>query len=197
MKSFVLGFLVFLCSAFLNVAQAGLTLISSPSDTVVFTGASITFTIKASSNRSIRYYWYKNGVMMGNKTKTLAISKANESHEATYTCLINDGRTKLNCPAFKLVVSDPAPPVNILRLSWTPPTTYVDGRPLPMTEIAGYRVYEMPAQDALLGRKLAEVREAKADIVDLPPGSHIFRVSTVATNGLESSLSDIFVWVAK
>lgn len=46
------------------------------------------------------------------------------------------------------------------KLSWTPPTTYVDGSPLSSSDIAGYRVYHEVD---------GEVTEA-SDSVDIPNG---------------------------
>lgn len=35
----------------------------------------------------------------------------------------------------------PEPQIEPIRLTWTPPTTRVDGTALPLSEIAGYRLY--------------------------------------------------------
>jgi len=75
--------------------------------------------------------------------------------------------------------------------TWTHPTTYVDGKPLPLSEITSTRVeWENYAVGGGFGTKTGEIvvpaPPATATINNLPPGTFCFRSWTLATNGLES-----------
>jgi len=107
-------------SLFTSLTAEALTLVSQPANSSVYEGKSITFTVNATSNRSIRYYWYKNGSMIGVKTKSLTISNATDASAATYTCLVTDGKTSARCKAFSLVVN------KIVRITQQPSNLILD-----------------------------------------------------------------------
>jgi hypothetical protein len=193
------------------MAQAGVTMVSQPQSMTVQEGASVTFAVEATSNRSLRYYWYKDGVMMGNKTKTMTFSSVTEAHEATYTCLVSDGTDKPGrCTPFTLTVapagSPPTEPVpcpcicppedrtSILKLAWTPPTTRADGTGLLAADIAGYQLFSMASVDpAAPYAKIADIpAQAFWDVEGLTPGEYHYRLKTVDKTGLISSFSAVF-----
>lgn len=81
--------------------------------------------------------------------------------------------------------------VGTASLSWRPPAERVDGENLPLTEIAGYRIYygtssgqyqyQVPAID--------DAYTTTVTIEDLPVGTYYFVMTTVDVNGLESGYS--------
>ena len=101
-------------------AEAALSLLSQPANSSVYEGKSISFKVSATSNRTIRYYWYKNGAMLSNRTNTLTISSATAASAGTYSCLVNDGRTKFNCTPFTLTVNQ------IVRITTQPSNQILD-----------------------------------------------------------------------
>ena len=80
--------------------------------------------------------------------------------------------------------------VGSASLSWRAPAERVDGESLPLTDIAGYRIYygtrsgqydfQAPIDDAYT---------SSITIDDLPVGTYYFVMTTVDVNGLESGYS--------
>ncbi|HVL00055.1 MAG TPA: immunoglobulin domain-containing protein [Dongiaceae bacterium] len=102
------GFLFFtaVLSLVTSLNAEALTKVSQPSNTTSYEDQSVSFTVNATSNRSMRYYWYKNGTMLSIKTKTFSIPTVTMSHAATYSCMVTDGSTKFNCDPFTLTVKE-------------------------------------------------------------------------------------------
>ena len=79
-------------------------------------------------------------------------------------------------------------------LSWTPPSTRSDGSYLPLSELAGYRVYMGTSSN-----DLAPLVDLNDDTVTsytvngLSSGNYYFAVSAYDTNGLESGYSQIIL----
>mgnify|MGYP002065096227 FL=1 len=88
--------------------------------------------------------------------------------------------------------------VGSASLSWRAPAARVDGESLPLTEIAGYRIYygtrsgqyefQTPIDDAYT---------SSITIDDLPVGTYYFVMTTVDVNGLESGYSSEAVKVVQ
>jgi len=174
-------------------AQAGLTLVSQPRDTILRVGESTTFTMGATSNRSLRYYWYKNGTMLSNKTKSITI-KAGAEGETTYTCLVTDGKDKARCQPFTLFVVKGG----VIQFSWNKPTTRADGTTLKPEEIQKYRLYKLDpvTKQMVFLTDIGGFQETQA-VYNFPPGSYTFKMSTVDTNNLEGAMSDSIIQEVK
>lgn len=112
-----------------------LTLQSQPSDTVLQPGASVTFTIKASSSNKITYTWIKDGSKIGRSRSSYSISSATASDTGVYSCRVTDGITTVSCVPFTVTVKSadviaPAPeptpePTSDLTLVTQPSSTTV------------------------------------------------------------------------
>jgi hypothetical protein len=75
-------------------------------------------------------------------------------------------------------------------LSWQAPTTNTDGTPL--TDLAGYRIYYGSSPEQLSHTVQINTAGLQTYVVDdLQPGTWYFAVTTVAANGVESTLSDV------
>ena len=104
------GFL-FITTLFISLlasfnTQAALTVLSQPASKTITVGSSASFTVKATSNRTIRYAWFKNGIQLNDKnTNTLTISKATLSNAGTFYCKVTDGVTTIRCKSFTLTVT--------------------------------------------------------------------------------------------
>lgn len=90
--------------------------------------------------------------------------------------------------AFSISVA-PAAATGSARLSWTPPSQYSDGSPMPASEIGAYRIYHGSSPSSLT--RIAEVGAATTQftVEDLARGTHYFAVTTVTANGIESDFS--------
>ncbi len=82
-------------------------------------------------------------------------------------------------------------------LSWTPPTTYVDGSPLSVEEIQEYRIYYAVDEAVVKTTEYITANDfQKRAVITLTLTPRVapyvvnFAMSTVATNGMESALSE-------
>lgn len=154
--------------------EAAVTILSQPASVEKNLGDQVTFSVLAKSNRSIRYYWYKDGVMLGNKTPTLTISSITEKHAGKYLCVVNDGKSKTRCSEFTLTIGQQKTYV----VTWDRPISRVDGTALAVNQIAGYRVL---LDGVVLGFTAATIYE-----IEPPPGQPAVTLITVDTTGLVS-----------
>lgn len=81
--------------------------------------------------------------------------------------------------------------VGTASLSWRPPAERVDGESLPLTEIAGYRIYYGTRSGQYKYRvpPIDDAYTTSVTIEDLPVGTYYFVMTTVDVNGLESGYS--------
>ena len=77
-------------------------------------------------------------------------------------------------------------------LSWTAPSEREDGTPIALSEIAGYRVYYGPSTGNYPHRvDIADSLAVQTILQNLPPGDYVFVVTTLDTQGRESSYSKV------
>lgn len=100
--------------------RTALKVSAQPSSTTVYEGKSTTFTISATSSRTITYTWYKNGSIIGSNSKSLPISNASLSSAGTYSCKVTDGASTYNCSNFALTVNQ------IVRITQQPSSQMVN-----------------------------------------------------------------------
>jgi hypothetical protein len=84
----------------------------------------------------------------------------------------------------------PTQEVGFASLSWRAPSERIDGESLPLSEIAGYRIYygiSSGDYDSVLS--IDDPYTSTLLIDDLPLGTYYFAMTTVDTNGLESGYS--------
>lgn len=172
---------IVLLLALLSFPVSALTITSQPQSVLAEVGQTVTLSVTATSNRSIRYYWYKNGVMTSLKTKS--ISPKVTSTPVSYQCMVTDGKVSIRCNTVTVspVVKKDA------SLNWTHATTRVDGSVLKEEEIAGYEVYRENGTASTLVQSIG--RTTQTVIPGLASGSYEFALVTVDTKGLKSSKS--------
>lgn len=92
---------------------------------------------------------------------------------------------------FNLACSASVPADAAAQLSWTAPTQYTDGSPLPAADLDAFRIYQGASSSNL--SRVAEVAGTARDATrtDLAAGRHYFAVTAVTVNGAESGLSAI------
>lgn len=92
--------------------------------------------------------------------------------------------------AFSVAVTSPAPS-GTAALSWTSPSQYTDGTPLPASDLTGFVIYTGTSDSAL--KPVAEVdgRTTSFVVGNLAAGTHYFAVTAVASSGAESTFSAV------
>ena len=99
---------------------------------------------------------------------------------------VTDGEAEVLVANFDLTVL-----ATSASLSWVAPTTRADGSPLPISELAGYRLYSgLEAGNLEL---LAELPPDTMEFIatDLSSGTHYYALSVYNTAGEESELSEV------
>lgn len=99
---------------------AALSVKSQPVSTTLYEGQSTTFSISATSGRTITYTWYKDGVTIGSNSKSLSISNAVTANAGNYSCRVTDGVSTYNCTPFSLTVNQ------IVRITQQPSNQMVN-----------------------------------------------------------------------
>lgn len=99
---------------------AALSVKSQPVNTTIYEGQSTTFSISATSGRTITYTWYKDGVTIGTNSRSLSISNAVTANAGSYSCRVTDGATTYNCTPFSLAVNQ------IVRITQQPSNQMVN-----------------------------------------------------------------------
>jgi hypothetical protein len=101
---------------------------------------------------------------------------------------VTDGHAQATLNPFAIEVTQVA--LGSVTLSWTPPTTNVDGSP--MTDLAGYRIYY--GRTATTLDQIIPVTNAGTTrfVVDnLSPATWFFSMTSVNSEGVESTLSTV------
>ena len=75
------------------------------------------------------------------------------------------------------------------KLTWTPPTVYVDGTPLPDSDITGFTVYHGTSARTYTDKIPIGAAARTYTFPALPQGDHFFAVTVTVKNGLESDYS--------
>ncbi len=102
---------------------------------------------------------------------------------------VSDTRDSVSLPAFSLAVVNPVPRGSA-TLSWSPPTSNVDGTPV--TNLAGYRVkYGQQASNLSETVSVPSPGITSVVIENLSTGTWYFAVSAYTTANIESDLSNL------
>lgn len=146
------------------------------------TAASLTFSI--SNAPSWASFSTATGQLSG------APTAANVGTYSNITISVSDGSHSVSLGAFTITVNSSLSATGSAMLSWTPPTTNVDGSTL--TNLAGYRIYFGTSATSLNQMvQIADTGIASYVIPSLTPGTWYFAIRAYTTNGVESSLSNV------
>lgn len=89
--------------------------------------------------------------------------------------------------------SGPAPSTSSVNLSWTAPSSRQNGDQLSPSELAGYEIYYFEESSAEADGEILFINNAmatNATINELLPGTYLFAISAIDSNGLKSDLTD-------
>ncbi len=101
---------------------------------------------------------------------------------------VTNGSATASLAAFGITVSVPAPPVTTATLSWTAPTTNVDGTPL--TNLAGYVIYYGNSASSMTQSvQITDPATTSTVISGLTPGTWYFDIEAVNSANVESPAS--------
>jgi hypothetical protein len=105
---------------------------------------------------------------------------------------VSDGAASAALPAFSITVSQVA--LGSVALSWTPPTTNIDGSAL--TDLAGYRIYYGTSEGNYPNRVDIGTAGISTYIVEnLVPQTYYFVITSLNVAGTESSFSNVAIKV--
>ncbi|TPW18129.1 MAG: Ig family protein, partial [Halothiobacillaceae bacterium] len=100
---------------------------------------------------------------------------------------VTDGKASTSLASFTLKVESTS-----AILDWVAPTMRVDGTPLPLSEIAGFKVYKgMSSGSLVLFVDIKDPTAMRYTATNLAQGTHYFAVTTYNTYGSESTLSTV------
>jgi hypothetical protein len=101
---------------------------------------------------------------------------------------VSDGQVSASLPPFSIAVGELT--YGSATVSWTPPTSYVDGTPI--AGLAGYRiVYGTSPSNLSKSVKIPNPAITSATIEALPRGTWYFGVKAYTTTAIESDLSTV------
>lgn len=103
------------------------------------------------------------------------------------TISVSDGQAVTSLESFYLTVKSTS-----ATLSWAAPATRSDGSSLPISEIAGYKIYVgTSASDLSLATEITDPYVMEHEFSNLSEGTYYFAVSTYDQDDMESELSTV------
>lgn len=141
-----------------------------------------------------RPHWATFNTATGELSGTPAVGDVGTAADIVIS--VSDGKSRAALPAFSIEVvaaasgETAAGGTRSVALSWDVPTQTVSGENL--VDLAGYRIHYGTSAD-----KLSEAVEIQSSgmntftISDLKPGTYYFAVRAIASNGVESTLSNV------
>ncbi len=109
------------------------------------------------------------------------------------TISVSDGKVTSSLPAFGITVNVATAATGSAALSWVAPTTRVNGSPISLSEIAGYRVYQGTSDGNL--RLLQDLNDGSLTSFTATglaaATTHYFAVTVYDYSGNESGYSAI------
>jgi hypothetical protein len=82
------------------------------------------------------------------------------------------------------------PVVYSAQISWTIPSTRIDGTPLALSELTGYEIYYTTDDPAVSGKvSVSGGSSASYRATDLKAGNYYFTISAIDSTGLKSAMS--------
>ena len=136
----------------------------------------------------LSYQWRKDGISIPDAVLShLSFSDLKISDTGQYDVTITNDTGSITSSAANIeVVID-----RTAKLSWSPPTTRVNGTSLTPDEISSYRIYHSTDDGGAEFVYDIDADENSFDLADLQSGDHYFAITAIDINGYESDLSNV------
>lgn len=173
----------------LETVASGVTITTSPKDVDVNKRQAISLSVVVSGTGPITYQWTKDGKdIAGATSATLSISSADVSDKGQYSVKVSNIVT--TSPKATLPVSVTVHDYDAL-LSWSAPTTRVDGSLLSSSDIEGYIIRYGTDPSSLENIVTVPGNALSKSFLDLvsSPATYYFEIATLDSNGLQSDFS--------
>lgn len=163
---------------------------ASPSSQVVNEGSSAAFSVTASGTGPLSYAWYFNGApISGATSSSFKIADVSTSDAGKYSVVVSNSISSVTSSSATLAVLATAQSYSA-SLTWSRPTKREDGTTLYSSEISGFNIYYATSSTGSMTRISSLASSQLSYVVNnLSTGSHYFALSTVDSDGVESSLS--------
>ncbi|CBL44528.1 hypothetical protein HDN1F_09450 [gamma proteobacterium HdN1] len=164
---------------------------TQPANQIVNSGASATFSVKASGSGTLKYSWYfNNAPISGATASTLKVSGVQKANAGTYVVVVSNGTSSAMSNAAKLSVLSSGKNYSA-TLKWSKPTKREDGSKLSSTDIAGYNIYFATSSTASMSRIASGLSASQTSYVvsNLGVGNNYFAMSTTDKAGREGAKS--------
>ena len=100
---------------------------------------------------------------------------------------VNDGITEVASQAFSIVVNSTS-----ATISWRAPSVRADNSPLPLSELAGYRIYSGTHPDRLLLLEdIPDPTVTKRKYTGLKPATYYYAIAAYNQQGVEGAQSSV------
>lgn len=169
--------------------QEPLRITFQPSSTTVYEGESVTLNVNALGTGPIHYQWRKNGQPIPQATREhFTLTSALRQDSGTYDCIVsNTDGSIISNTALVTVKSRTGP-----ALVWEPPAIRLDGTPLRLAELKGYRIlYGLSQQQLDRKIEIPDPYTTRFDLSGLQGATYFFAIQAIDELGNESSLSGV------
>tara|TARA_B100000683_G_scaffold127121_1_gene124734 strand:+ start:2940 stop:4619 length:1680 start_codon:yes stop_codon:yes gene_type:complete len=160
---------------------------------VVSEGSDVVLRISAMGS-GILYQWYRDGVSIpGATANALSLNDVDSDDGGSYYCVASNAAGSTRSGTITVNVLAVAGSADV-AISWSAPSSRMDGSWLSQTEIDTYRIYYgLTSESGYSNMIEVDGSNTRAVLQDLTFGEYKFALSTVDINRLESSLSELYV----
>lgn len=156
-------------------------------------GDTLRLDMAATGEAPLNFRCFRNGtaVVSGTSVSSLTVPNVQSSDAGNYYCTVSNAGSSATSNTVAVSVITPVVTRSV-QLSWTAPTTRANGTALPSSEIAGYEIYMATSTSGPFNTVVTvDGNVTRAIVKDLAPGTYYFGITTLDTNGLESTMSQV------
>ena len=166
------------------------TIHTQPQAQVVEEGQSLVFDVQASGSE-LSYSWLKDGLALPNSNSaTLQLSNVTLDDAGVYSVQVSNDVSMLRSEDALLTVNAVQASTLNVELSWAIPSQREDGSTLLAADISGYQLSYVEQTSGESTVIAIDSGSVNAYQLELAPGTYLFQIQTVTTDGQLSALSD-------
>lgn len=172
-----------------STTQDPLRITFQPSSASVQEHEPLTLNVNALGSGPIRYQWRKNGQPIPQATSEHLVLAAPTSQDSGhYDCIISNDEGSIISNIAVVEVKPRTSPV----LTWQPPTVRLDGSPLHLSELRGYRIlYGLNRQHLDRKVEINDPYTTQFELSGLQGSTYFFAIQAIDELNNESSLSEV------